>query len=137
MAKKMHLEDLLYTQGFGTRRVCAGLLEKGLVQVYVDENTSENDEKSSVAGVFTASKATECIAKGLRFKVQGEDWEYHEHRLCAVQQTHWQRVLAKAVHAPQYLHVFTVATAAASAKKCDSRYPSSGAAWTKTLPACC
>ena len=40
MAKKMHLEDLLYTQGFGTRRVCAGLLEKGLVQVYVDENTS-------------------------------------------------------------------------------------------------
>jgi 16S rRNA pseudouridine516 synthase len=78
MAKKMHLEDLLYTQGFGTRRVCAGLLEKGLVQVYVDENTSESDKKASVAGVFTASKATECIAEGLRFKVQGEDWEYHE-----------------------------------------------------------
>ena len=78
MAKKMHLEDLLYTQGFGTRRVCAGLLEKGLVQVYVDKNTSENDNKLAVAGVFTASKATECIANGLRFKVQGEDWEYHE-----------------------------------------------------------
>ena len=79
MAKKMHLEDLLYTQGFGTRRVCAGLLEKGLVQVYVDENTSEIDKNSALAGVFTASKATECIAKGLRFRVQGEDWEYHEH----------------------------------------------------------
>jgi 16S rRNA pseudouridine516 synthase len=79
MAKKMHLEDLLYTQGFGTRRVCAGLIEKGLVQVYVDENTSENEAKSAVAVVFNASKATECIAKGLRFRVQGEDWEYHEH----------------------------------------------------------
>lgn len=79
MAKKMHLEDLLYTQGFGTRRVCAGLLEKGLVQVYVDENTSEVDENLALDGVFTASKATECIAEGLRFKVQGEDWEYHEH----------------------------------------------------------
>ena len=82
MAKKMLLEDMLYTQGFGTRRVCAGLLEKGLVQVYVDKNsfgsTSENDNKSAVAGVFIASKATECIANGLRFKVQGEDWEYHE-----------------------------------------------------------
>jgi 16S rRNA pseudouridine516 synthase len=78
MAKKMHLEDLLYTQGFGTRRVCAGLIEKGLVQVYVDENTSEIDAKSTVSGVFNASKATECIAKGLRFRVQGEDWEYHE-----------------------------------------------------------
>jgi 16S rRNA pseudouridine516 synthase len=82
MAKKMHLEDLLYTQGFGTRRVCAGVLEKGLVQVYVDENTSEDDkneaQNSSLSGVFTASKATECIAQGLRFKVQGEDWEYHE-----------------------------------------------------------
>ena len=78
MAKKMHLEDLLYTQGFGTRRVCAGLLEKGLVQVYVDENTSEIDKNSALACVFTASKATECIATGLRFKVQGEDWEYHE-----------------------------------------------------------
>jgi 16S rRNA pseudouridine516 synthase len=78
MAKKMHLEDLLYTQGFGTRRVCAGLLEKGLVQLYVDENSLENDIKISVDGVFTASKATECIAEGLRFKVQGEDWQYHE-----------------------------------------------------------
>jgi hypothetical protein len=29
MTKMMHLEDILYTQGFGTRRVCAGLIEKG------------------------------------------------------------------------------------------------------------
>ncbi len=78
MAKKMHLEDLLYTQGFGTRRVCAGLLEKGLVQVYSSENSPEIEKYSALTSVFTASKATECRAKGLRFRVQGEDWEYHE-----------------------------------------------------------
>ena len=79
MAKKIQLEDMLYTQGFGTRRVCAGLIEKGLVLVYVNEYSSEKEINSAVAGVFNASKATECIAEGLRFKVQGEDWEYHEH----------------------------------------------------------
>jgi 16S rRNA pseudouridine516 synthase len=78
MRKTMHLEDILYTQGFGTRRVCAGLLEKGLVQVYVNENSSEKEVNSAVAGVFIASTATECIANGLHFKVQGVDWEYHE-----------------------------------------------------------
>ena len=83
MTKPILLEDILYTQGFGTRRVCAGLLEKGLVQVYVSENTEEYNKKNAVASVFTASKATECIVDGLRFKVQGQglegDWEYHEH----------------------------------------------------------
>ena len=78
----MHLEDILYTQGFGTRRVCAGLLEKGLVQVYMDDNSpnnhSEKEIKSAVAVLFIASIATECIANKLRFKVQGVDWQYHE-----------------------------------------------------------
>ena len=78
----MHLEDILYTQGFGTRRVCAGLLEKGLVQVYVNDKSSEKEVKMAVAGVFVALTATEYIANdgpfNLRFKVQGEDWEYHE-----------------------------------------------------------
>ena len=78
----MHLEDILYTQGFGTRRVCAGLLEKGLVQVYTNEYSSEKEINSAVDGVFIASTATECIANAgsfnLRFKVQGVDWEYHD-----------------------------------------------------------
>jgi 16S rRNA pseudouridine516 synthase len=82
MPKKTPLADILYTQGFGTRRVCAGLLEKGLVQVVVNDYSSEKEIKMAVAGVFIASIATECIANdgqfNLRFKVQGEDWEYHE-----------------------------------------------------------
>jgi 16S rRNA pseudouridine516 synthase len=29
----MQLQQLLFSQGFGTRRVCAGLVEQGLVSV--------------------------------------------------------------------------------------------------------
>jgi 16S rRNA pseudouridine516 synthase len=47
MTKMMHLEDILYNQGFGTRRVCAGLIEKGLVEVYLES-------KLSAASVFIA-----------------------------------------------------------------------------------
>ena len=33
----MQLQEILYTQGFGTRRVCAGLIQQGLVQVYAQD----------------------------------------------------------------------------------------------------
>ena len=32
MAQKFILTDLLFSQGFGTRRICAGLVQQGLVQ---------------------------------------------------------------------------------------------------------
>jgi 16S rRNA pseudouridine516 synthase len=47
MTKTMHLEDILYSQGFDTRRACAGLIEKGLVEVYLKN-------KSSLRSVFIA-----------------------------------------------------------------------------------
>ena len=83
MSKKMHLEDILYTQGFGTRRVCAGLIEKGLVQVYDAETRQFTPVNSALASESIASEAIKKIAKdhvtkGLRFRVQGVDWEYHE-----------------------------------------------------------
>ena len=83
MSKKMHLEDILYTQGFGTRRVCAGLIEKGLVQVYDAETRQFTPVNSALASESIASAAIKKIAndhvtKGLRFRVQGVDWEYHE-----------------------------------------------------------
>ncbi|PZQ67388.1 MAG: 16S rRNA pseudouridine(516) synthase, partial [Variovorax paradoxus] len=59
----MELQDLLYSQGFGTRRVCAGLIQQGFV---------------AVDGVDAAQPATDLIAtEGLRFTVQGTPWEYH------------------------------------------------------------
>lgn len=66
----MQLQEILYTQGFGTRRVCAGLIQQGHVQVY-SSNTALAPETITQA-------ATEFVADGLRFKVQGIDWEYHD-----------------------------------------------------------
>jgi 16S rRNA pseudouridine516 synthase len=59
----MQLQDILYTQGFGTRRVCAGLIQQGYVTV----------DQSVVA-----QSATEFVAEGLQFTVQGTAWAYHE-----------------------------------------------------------
>ena len=66
----MQLQDILYSQGFGTRRVCAGLIQQGFVQVY-----PSND---AVALVQYTQSATDLVANGLRFKVQGVDWPYRE-----------------------------------------------------------
>jgi 16S rRNA pseudouridine516 synthase len=66
----MQLQEILYTQGFGTRRVCAGLIQQGLVQVY--------ESKEAAAPVPCAQAATEFVADGLRFRVQGVDWPYAE-----------------------------------------------------------
>jgi len=59
----MRLQDLLYSQGFGTRRVCAGLIQLGHV---------------TVAGARVTDAAAEFAPSGLRFCVDGSEWEYHE-----------------------------------------------------------
>lgn len=66
----MQLQDILYSQGFGTRRVCAGLIQQGLVQVY--------ESNQALAPVLYAQAATEFVADGFRFRVRGVDWAYHE-----------------------------------------------------------
>ena len=59
----MQLQEILYTQGFGTRRVCAGLVQQGFV---------------SIAGAAVPDSAVDLVAEGLRFVVQGVEWPYHE-----------------------------------------------------------
>ncbi len=66
----MHLADMLFTQGFGTRRVCAGLIEQGLVEIY--------DDNTPLAQSNNAQAATYSVADGMRYKVQGTDWQYYE-----------------------------------------------------------
>ncbi len=66
----MQLQDILYSQGFGTRRVCAGLVQQGLVQVY------ESAQSTTLVRCLQAT--TEFVAEGLRFQVQGVDWPYAE-----------------------------------------------------------
>jgi 16S rRNA pseudouridine516 synthase len=66
----MQLQDILYSQGFGTRRVCAGLIQQGLVQVY--------ESNVALEPVQHTQAATEFVANDLRFRVQGVDWPYHD-----------------------------------------------------------
>ncbi len=62
----MQLQEILYSQGFGTRRVCSGLVQHGLVKIY----------GSAVAPVACTDSTAEMEPEGLRFRVQGVDWIY-------------------------------------------------------------
>src|SRR5690606_954071 len=66
---EMQLQDILYSQGFGIRRVCSGLVQQGWVQVY---------EEGALEPVQVTDSTAEYDPQGLRFRVQGVDWEYHE-----------------------------------------------------------
>jgi 16S rRNA pseudouridine516 synthase len=59
----MQLQDLLYSQGFGTRRICAGLIQQGHVRL---------------GGEVVVDPGFEVDAVGLRFEVDGAPWEVHE-----------------------------------------------------------
>ncbi len=58
----MQLQDLLYSQGFGTRRVCAGLVQQGHVEI---------------AGETVTDAAAEVQEDGLVFRVDRVEWQYH------------------------------------------------------------
>ena len=65
----MQLQEILYSQGFGTRRICAGLIQQGLVQV-IDAATQEAQ---------TCLDATEDVGlEHLHYVVQGVRWQYQE-----------------------------------------------------------
>jgi len=57
------LAQLLFTQGFGTRRECADLIDAELV---------------AIAGVVCSEADREVEPRGLAFSVRGEPWTYHE-----------------------------------------------------------
>lgn len=81
----MQLQEILYSQGFGTRRVCAGLVQQGWVQVYpraLDADSANSADSAAnaaqAAPVLCTDAAAEFEAPGLRFRVQGQDWPYAE-----------------------------------------------------------
>ena len=63
----MQLQDVLYSQGFGIRRVCAGLIQQGWVEVW-----------DSAQGTFTVvtDASHDVQPEGLNFRVQGAAWLY-------------------------------------------------------------
>jgi 16S rRNA pseudouridine516 synthase len=58
----MELQDILYSQGFGPRRVCLGLVQNGLV---------------TVGGQRCDDAYADFDPEGLAFTVEGKDWSYH------------------------------------------------------------
>jgi 16S rRNA pseudouridine516 synthase len=62
----MLLTQVLFTQGFGTRRECDALVLHGLVEI---------------AGVVIDDPQHEVSTRGLVFRVQGRDWPYHDKAL--------------------------------------------------------
>jgi 16S rRNA pseudouridine516 synthase len=65
----MQLQDILYSQGFGTRRVCAGLVQHGWVEVACVE--------PSVPFTSCTDASLELDTTDLRLRVQGVEWPYH------------------------------------------------------------
>jgi 16S rRNA pseudouridine516 synthase len=59
----MQIQEILFSQGFGTRRICAGLIQQGHV---------------TVAGHGVTDAAAEFETQGLRFGVGGVEWPYQE-----------------------------------------------------------
>jgi 16S rRNA pseudouridine516 synthase len=58
----MQLQDILFSQGFGSRRLCSGLIAAGHV---------------TVADLPCTDPAQEFDPEGLVFAVSGQDWPYH------------------------------------------------------------
>ena len=58
----MQLQDILFSQGFGHRRTCLGLVQQGLV---------------TVNGAPVLDPHEDFDAEGLSFTVEGKPWTYH------------------------------------------------------------
>ncbi len=68
----MHLQDILYAQGFGTRRVCAGLIQQGHVLVR---------PSAQAPWVSCTDAGADFEYEGLQLRVQGMEWVCHR-RAC-------------------------------------------------------
>ncbi len=75
----MKLGQLLFTQGFGTRRECAALIAHGLVEIEGRGATAP----AAGPDVVIADDAELELGEpaGLGFRVRGERWPYHERAL--------------------------------------------------------
>ncbi len=58
----MRIADILYSQGFGTRRLCSDLVQRGAV---------------AVAGRVLNDPEEDLATDALVFSVDGQDWPYH------------------------------------------------------------
>ncbi len=84
----MRLAQILFSQGFGTRRLCAGLIEAG--EVRLGSRVLEDPHE-------------ELPTEGLVLQVQGRDWPYHEHALILLNKPAGYECSRKPKHHPGVL----------------------------------
>lgn len=84
----MKLAALLFSQGFGTRRVCAGLVQAGLVRV---------------GGEVVDDPGLEVEPEGLVFEVEGRPWTYHAKALVMLHKPAGYECSQKPRHHPSVL----------------------------------
>ena len=77
----MQLQDILFSQGFGTRRLCSGLIQHGLVYVHGDGSDDSGGDSNSgpnTAPKLVTDSTLNLVPQGLRFRVDGVEWAYFE-----------------------------------------------------------
>jgi 16S rRNA pseudouridine516 synthase len=92
----LKLGQLLFTQGFGTRRECGALVAHGLVEVEGRDATGTTHDAVVVVDVdHELGDPT-----GLWFRVRGERWPYHERALIVLNKPAGYECSAKPRHHP-------------------------------------
>ena len=84
----MNLAQLLFTQGFGTRRLCAGLIAHGEV---------------AIGGVVIDDPQHEVDPEGLVFSVSGKTWPYFEKALILLNKPAGYECSQKPKHHPSVM----------------------------------
>ena len=85
---KMHLSQILFSQGFGTRRLCSGLIYNGEVSV-----------KGEIVHEYDAEFETE----GLEFEVSGVSWPFYEKALILLNKPAGYECSQKPKHHPSVM----------------------------------
>ena len=88
MSKKLSLDKILQSQGFGTRKWCAEVI---------------NDGEVSINGVVVDDARASIATEGLQFEIFGELWTYCEHVYIALNKPANYECSRKASHHPGVL----------------------------------
>jgi 16S rRNA pseudouridine516 synthase len=88
MKKKMTLSQILFSQGFGTRRLCSGLIYNGEV---------------SVNGEIVHEYDAEFDTEGLVFEVSGSSWPFYEKALILLNKPSGYECSQKPKHHPSVM----------------------------------
>ncbi len=84
----MKLSQILFSQGFGTRRVCAGLVDAGLVRL---------------DGQVLSDPSQDLPTDGLVLEVEGKPWPYHAQALVMLHKPAGYECSQKPRHHPSVL----------------------------------